>query len=330
MLIRWLLPVLGLVLALTAGRTMAADDAWPTKPLTIVVATAAGGGFDLMARMTAPLLGQQLGVPVAVINKEGGSELIGSAYLLSQPHDGNTILVVGSVPYWYADINELHAPFKLADFDVLNIQSEDRSSVMVPKDSRFKSLKDLLTEVKAHPGTLSVAVVRDSGEFYNFGIMRESLGLPPSAIRVVTYESSAPLRTALAGGQVDFAVISLDASASIIQLLKPLAIFGPPDKAFPGLPSVESVIKPMGAKSPEFVPSSYRAFVVPADFKTLYPDRYKKLLHAYQTVVQSPELIQKAAAASLPALWLGPDKSKQEIDHAFTLFQKHGNLLTEK
>jgi putative tricarboxylic transport membrane protein len=313
--------------ALSAQGAVAADT-WPTKPITIVVATAAGGGFDTVARMTAPLLSAQLGVPVTVVNKEGGSELIGSAYLLSQPHDGNTLLVVGSVPYWFADINELHAPFKVSDFDVLNIQSEDRSSVMVPKDSRFKSLKELIAEIKAHPGTLSGAVVRDSGEFYNMGIMRESLGLPPSAIRLVTYESSTPLRSALAGAQVDFAVVSLDASASIIQLLKPLAIFGPTVKEFPDMPSVESVLKPMGAKDATFVPSSYRAFVVPADLKTLYPDRYKKLLAAYKTVVQSPELIQKAAAASLPAQWLGPEKSSAAIDRAFAILKRHENLLT--
>jgi len=317
-----------LIFVLTAQGTAGADT-WPTKPITIVVATAAGGGFDLMARMTAPLLGERLGVPIAVLNREGGSELIGSAYALSQPHDGNTILVVGSVPYWYADINEFHAPFKLDDFEVLNIQSEDRSSLMVPKNSRFKSLKELIAEIKAHPGTLSGAVVRSSGEFYNMGIMRESLGLPPTAIRVVTYESSTPLRSALAGGQVDFAVVSLDASASIIQLLTPLAIFGPPVKDFPGLPSVESVLKPMGA-NPVFVPSSYRAFVVPADFKTLYPDRYKKLLDAYKSVVQSPALIAKANAASLPAQWIGPEKSRAEIERAFALLKRHENLLTEK
>ncbi len=328
MLTRWLPAVLGFVFVLAAHGAVAADT-WPTKPITIVVATAAGGGFDLMARMTAPLLSAKLGVPVAVMNREGGSELIGSAYALSQPHDGNTILVVGSVPYWYADINEFHAPFKLDDFDVLNIQSEDRSSVMVPKNSRFKSLKELLAEIKAHPGTLSGAVVRSSGEFYNMGILRESLGLPPSAIRVVTYESSTPLRSALAGAQVDFAVVSLDASASIIQLLTPLAIFGPPVKDFPDLPSVESVLKPMGA-NPVFVPSSYRAFVVPADFKTLYPDRYKKLLAAYKGVVESPELIAKANAASLPAQWIGPDKSRAEIARAFALLKRHENLLTEK
>jgi putative tricarboxylic transport membrane protein len=326
MLTRWLPPALGLALALTAQGAVAADT-WPVKPITIVVATAAGGGFDTVARMTAPLLSAQLGVPVTVVNKEGGSELIGSAYLLSQPHDGNTLLVVGSVPYWFADINELHAPFKVSDFDVLNIQSVDRSSVMVPKDSRFKSLKDLIAEIKAHPGTLSGAVVRDSGEFYNMGILRESLGLPPSAIRLVTYESSTPLRYALAGGQVDFAVISLDASASIMQLLKPLAIFGAPVHDFPDLPSVENVIKPARA---EFVPSSYRAFVVPADFKTLYPDRYKKLLAAYKSVVQSPELIAKAAAASLPAQWIGPEKSTAAIESAFAILKRHENLLTEK
>src|ERR1700735_2053029 len=68
---------------------------WPTDPITIVVTTKAGGGFDAMARNLAPALSRELGVPVNVLDKEGGAMVLGTKYFLGQPHDGNTLLVSG-------------------------------------------------------------------------------------------------------------------------------------------------------------------------------------------------------------------------------------------
>ena len=324
------------VLATMSGKGAFAADAWPTNPITIVVATRPGGGFDLMARTLAPALSKELGVPVVVMNKPGGSMLLGSAYALSQPHDGNTLLCAGPAPYWYADINRFHAPFKLSDFDILNIEWADRSGIFVPASSHITSLKELLAAIKAHPGKLSAGAVRDSGEFYNLGILRKSLGLPPSAVRVVTYGASAPLRSALAGGQLDFAVVSLDASIQMLSLMKPLAVFGSPlqpSRSLPvtltRLPTVSSVLKGFGSSNPDFVPSSLRAIIAPADFKQHYPDRYKKLLAAYQKVVQNPQFIADSAKKGIAVQWEGPAKSLAEVEQAFTVFNKYKDLVSQ-
>ncbi len=155
-----------------SARTSAAAS-WPDQPITIVVSTNAGGGFDTMARSLAPALSKEFGVPVNVLDKPGGAMLLGTKYFLSLPHDGNTLLVSGPSPYWYFDINKFHAGYDLKDFDVLNVQWTDKTGVFVPKGGRFQSFRAILDAIKAQPGTVSCGVVRDSGEFFNSGILLE-------------------------------------------------------------------------------------------------------------------------------------------------------------
>ena len=127
-----------------------------------------------MARNLAPALSHELGVPVNVIDKPGGAMVIGTKYFLNQPHDGNTLLVSGPSPYWYVDINKFHAGYKLEDFDILNIQWADKSAVFVPAGSKLKSFREIVDSIKARPGELSCGVVRDSGEYFNSGILLDN------------------------------------------------------------------------------------------------------------------------------------------------------------
>ena len=283
--------------------------AWPDEPITIVVSTKAGGGFDMMARNLAPALSQELGVPVNVLDKPGGAMVIGTRYFLSQPHDGNTLLVSGPAPYWYVDINKFHAGYDLKDFDILNVQWTDKTGVFVPKGGRYQSFKDIIDAIKAHPGDVSCGVVRDSGEFFNAGILLNALKLPLSAIRLVTYEASAPLRTALAGNQLDFALVSLEASLSMLSLITPVAVFNDvPIPDLPDVPTANDVLKPEGI-TVDFVPSSMRALITYADLKEKYPDRYARLRDAYKKILHDPEFFAKAKSKASAPTGSGPEKS---------------------
>jgi putative tricarboxylic transport membrane protein len=322
----WLLA--GAAAAGIAARKAAAA-AWPDEPITIVVSTKAGGGFDMMARNLAPALSKELGVPVNVLDKEGGAMVIGTRYFLSQPHDGNTLLVSGPAPYWYADINKFHAGYDLKDFDILNVQWTDKTGVFVPKGGKYQSFKAILDAIKAHPGEVSCGVVRDSGEFFNAGILMSALKLPLSAIRLVTYEASAPLRTSVAGGQLDFALVSLEASLTMLSLITAVAIFNDtPIAELPGTPTADSVLKAEGITA-TFVPSSMRALITYADLKEKYPDRYEKLRSAYEKVLQDPEFLAKAKKQGVGTDWLGPEQSLAQIKAAYAIFDQYKSLLNQ-
>ena len=307
----------------------AAAATWPDEPITIVVSTKAGGGFDMMARNLAPALSKELGVPVNVLDKEGGAMVIGTRYFLSQPHDGNTLLVSGPAPYWYADINKFHAGYDLKDFDILNIQWTDKTGIFVPKGGKFQSFKEIIDAIKAHPGEISCGVVRDSGEFFNVGILMNALKLPLSAIRLVTYEASAPLRTAVAGGQLDFALVSLEASLSMLSLITAVAIFNDvPIPELPGTPTAGDILKAEGVTA-VFVPSSMRALITYADLKEKYPDRYARLRGAYEKVLHDPEFLAKAKKQGVGTDWLGPERSLAQIKAAYAIFDQYKNLLNQ-
>ena len=310
-----------------AARTASAA-AWPNQPITIVVATKAGGGFDHMARNLAPALSRRLGVPVDVLDKPGGAMVLGTSYFLSQPHDGNTLLVAGPSPYWYFDIHKFHAGYDLKDFDILNVQWTDKTGIFVPKGGRFQSFRAIVDAIKAHPGTLSCGVVRDSGEFFNSGILLDSLKLPLSAIRLVTYEASAPLRTALAGDQLDFGMVSAEASLGMLSLIKPVAVFNDvPMPELPNAPTVNDVLKSDGV-TVDFVPSSMRALISYADLKEKHPDQYSRLHDAYKKVLHDPGFIAEAKKQGIGTDWLGAAKSLEKIKAAYAIFDKYKILLS--
>lgn len=327
-------PFLGLLAAAASALKYSASKAfaaepWPTEPISIVVTTKAGGGFDHMARNLAPALSRELGVPVNVVDKPGGAMVLGTKYFLNQPHDGNTLLVSGPSPYWYVDINKFHAGYKLEDFDILNIQWTDKSGVFIPTGGRLRSFREIVDAIKARPGEISCGVVRDSGEYFNSGILLETLKLPLTAVRLVTYEASAPLRTALAGNQLDFALVSLEASLGMLTLMKPVAVFN--DERVPAIadvPTVNEVLKADGI-TVEFVPSSMRGLITYADLKEKHPDQYAKLTAAYEKVLHDPDFIAKAKKQEIGADWLGPEKSLAQIKAAYAIFDKYKDLLTK-
>jgi tripartite-type tricarboxylate transporter receptor subunit TctC len=310
-------------------RRAAAAAPWPTEPIAIVVSTGPGGGFDLMARTLAPALSHELGVPVNVIDKPGGAMVIGTNYFLSQPHDGNTLLVSGPSPYWYVDINKFHVRYKLADFDIFNVQWTDKTGVFVPMNGKLKSFREIIDTIKAKPGEISCGVVRDSGEYFNIGILLDALKLPYNAVRLVTYESSAPVRTAIAGDQLDFALVSLEGSVTMLTLMKPVAVFNESRVAlFADTPTVDEVLKPDGI-TVNFVPSSMRCLALPADLQQKYPERRARLFEAYQKVLQDPDFRAKTGKLAIGADWLGPEKSLAAVQAAYAILDRYKDLLNK-
>src|SRR4051794_8738474 len=92
--------VLTFLLAMFAGVSATAfADTYPNRPIKLVVAFAAGSGVDSMARIVAAGLQKELGVPVIVDNRPGGSALIGTAFVAKSPPDGYTLVMAGSATH---------------------------------------------------------------------------------------------------------------------------------------------------------------------------------------------------------------------------------------
>lgn len=144
-------------LATTAGvhaGNAAAADAWPTKPVRIIVPFAPGGGADGSARVLAEVLAPQLGQAVIVENKPGAGSAIGVAAAL-QSRDGHTLLMGSNSMVINPSLNPKLTYDVARDFDAIGMVSQQPLVLVVPAESKAKTVADLVAQAKAQPGKLS-------------------------------------------------------------------------------------------------------------------------------------------------------------------------------
>jgi len=145
-------------LAVTLASPWAMAQAYPTRPVRIVVPQPPGGGFDTVGRLLADRLGKQMGQSFVVENRPGSGTLVGTDLVAKAAPDGYTLLV-GSVSNLALNMG-LYAnlPYdSLRDFEALGLAVSYSYTLMARKDLPFRSLKDVIAHARANPGQLSYA-----------------------------------------------------------------------------------------------------------------------------------------------------------------------------
>lgn len=173
------------------------------KPLRIIVPFPAGGQTDVQARMLATKLQPALGVPVVVENKPGASSILGVQEMLKAPPDGHTVVYTIAItasqnPHLFSKL-----PYD-AQRDLVPIMFAARSAtvLIVPANSPFNSVRDLVEHAKANPGKLNFASFSLGSTSH---LMAESLQhATGTKMNHVPFKGSADAGVALVGGQVDF------------------------------------------------------------------------------------------------------------------------------
>jgi tripartite-type tricarboxylate transporter receptor subunit TctC len=144
------------VLALAAP--WAAGQAWPSKPIRMVVPFPAGGATDLLARAIAQGLGSALGQPVVIDNRPGAGGTLGSGEVMRAAPDGHTLLMATSSTHSIAPHLNPNLPYKPElDFTPVAEVATAPNIVLVPKDLPVASMKELIAYAKARPGQLNYA-----------------------------------------------------------------------------------------------------------------------------------------------------------------------------
>ena len=207
--------------SLLAGATLAlaAPSAWaqafPQKPVRLLVTAPAGGTSDMVARMVAEGLTPLLGQPVIVENKPGALGGIAMQDLLSSPHDGHTLVVapnalVSEVPH---TLKPRYDPFK----DIRPLAELARSGLVLVSNPALpaKNLNELVAYVKASPGKISYAS-------YSAGTLSHVLGLQMSKVAGldmthVAYKGSPPALVDVMGGHVP---LMFDGVATSLPMIK--------------------------------------------------------------------------------------------------------------
>jgi tripartite-type tricarboxylate transporter receptor subunit TctC len=233
--------------------------AFPSKTIKIVVPFGAGGVADLTARTVAQKLAESLGQPVVVDNKPGaGGVVAGDAVAKSEP-DGHTLLLMSNGTAVSAGLFKTLPFDTLRDFVPISTLGSFDIAVIVPADSKFNSLADLLAFAKANPGKLNIGSI-NIGSTQNLAaeLFKTTSGMDA---QIVPFNGTPAVITALRGGQIDAALEILGPVLSQInaKALRALVVTG--EKRAEVLPNVPTA-KESGL--PGFVASSWNALAAPA------------------------------------------------------------------
>ena len=299
---------------------------YPDRPVTIVVGFGVGGSADRMTRSMSKFIGDELGQPVQVINKRGAGTLLASKYVLNQPHDGYTIYASGFSPYLSNTILEGNADFTIEDFAYINFQWYDEDIIALNKDSKYKDLPDLLEAIRTRPKTVRASVVRGSGGHLMAKLLLEVNGIPQKNLNLVTYNSGGLARAAVAGGVVDYIVISAEGTESIREYVRPLAIVSDQRNPEWDAPTLNEALKPMGISVP-ILPGSIRGYATTAEFKRNYPQRFNKIAEAIKKALENEELLDILERSSIGSRWTGPEQSEITMETTFRIFEDYSYLL---
>ncbi len=178
----------------------ASAQAFPTKPIEVMVPFPAGGSTDLMARATAREMTEFLGQNVVVDNRGGGAGTVGMAALARERPDGYTLGVVPAAPL----VNQPHmrrTPYDLDRFDYVCQLFSSPQALAVKPGSQFENLEQLVDYAKAHPGELTYGSP-GPGSLPHLA-MERFLQLADVDIEHVPFTGDGPGATALMGGHID-------------------------------------------------------------------------------------------------------------------------------
>ena len=227
-------------LAFGAASLAGAQEAFPARPIAIIVPAAAGGYSDVTARLVAQALTRDLGQSVIVDNRAGGTGLIGMQAVARAQPDGYTLGWGGNSPLVIVPYLRKAPPYDpLRAFSPISMGTTSPYIIAVSPTSSVRTLPELLAQGKANPGKLSYATSGVGGTSH---LATELLGRMAGIQTLhIPFKGGSENATSVIAGHVDFPV---DASASLLPLinggkLRALAVTG--DRRMPQLPDVPTV-----------------------------------------------------------------------------------------
>ncbi len=183
-------------------------QSYPARPLTMVVPWGAGGGTDAVARMLAALLEKELGQPVNVVNRTGGSGVVGHQAFAAAAPDGYTIgLITAEISMMhYQGLTKLDG----ASFTPLGLVNVDAAAIQVNADSPYKTMAELIDAIRKNPGKLRASGTARGGSWHLslYGMLAD-LKIDPTTVPWVPSASNAAGLQELAAGGVQIVCGSL-------------------------------------------------------------------------------------------------------------------------
>lgn len=225
---------------LTTPSAVAADAAYPSRPITLVVPFPPGGATDVNGRLLAERLSRELGQPFVIENRAGAGTIIGAGHVAKSAPDGHTLLVSSGTTFTVNPAIRSNLPYDpVKSFEPIGIAGRTGLVLLANKDVPVQTFKQFVDYVKAAPGKYSYGS-------YGTGTTSQFAGetmLNATGLKMVhvPYKGSAPAMTDLVGGQIPFTVDTVSAAIPQLQSGKIKAIALTTAKRTPLLPGVPTM-----------------------------------------------------------------------------------------
>lgn len=282
---RALLGTTGALLALPA----LGQARYPNRPITMVVPWGAGGGTDQTARIVGSLLERKLGQPVNVVNRTGGSGVVGHSAIATAAPDGYTIGMITveiTMMHWQG-LTQLNPE----SYTPLALMNSDPPGVQVKNDSPYQDIKALADAIKARPAGTFRASGTGQGGIWHLALVGwlQAMGLRGDHVRWVPSNGAAPAMQELAAGGVDIVTCSVPEARAMIDAgrAKALAIMAPQrNPQFANVPTLNeslginySVGAWRGIAGPRGLPAEVTGVLVPALKEAFDSSEFKEFMN---------------------------------------------------
>ncbi|RUP27425.1 MAG: tripartite tricarboxylate transporter substrate binding protein [Curvibacter sp.] len=233
---KFLQTLLPIAVATSFCTPLLAQTTWPDKPVRIVVPYAAGGTTDFAARQVAQKLTEQTGQSFFVENKTGASGTIGSNFVAKAAPDGNTLLTndttYAMLPAIFKKLPWDHA----SDLIPVTTLAITPVVLVVPAQSPFKTVADLIAHAKSHPGQLNFG---SGGAGSSTHLAGEVFKKEAHVFMThIPYKGAGDAMLALMGNQVDVLITASPTAIPVVKGGKVRALATTGDKRLAGLPGV--------------------------------------------------------------------------------------------
>jgi tripartite-type tricarboxylate transporter receptor subunit TctC len=312
-----LIPVAAAVVGIAglAVSPVALAQAYPVKPVRVVVAWPPGGSNDVVPRVMAPRLTEALGQPFIVENRAGATGTIGSDVVAKSPPDGYTILVTSAThvanPHTYKKL-----PYDtMRDFSGVMPLAVQIGMLVVHPSLPVKSVKELIALAKSRPDQIAWAST-GSGS-YTWLTMALFLQMTGTRMLEVNYKGGGPAVIALASGEVQVFFVGIGALTAALpaQRVRPLGVASDKRlKQFPDIPTVSETVPgyEMTAWIGAFVPSATPREIV------------ERLNAEFRKALDHPDVSRVLSAQTLDPMPMTPDEFAQRLK---TDYEKYGKLI---
>ena len=252
------------VLVIAAGREARAQD-WPTRPITLVVPFAAGGGVDVSARIQAQGMSERLGQPIVVDNMGGAAGMTGALHVAKAEADGYTVLIGNSGTQAFSQsLHKTPLYNSVSDFTPVGLATESPRILIARKDLPVSNLQQFIAYVKANQAKMQFGSAGvGSGTHLPCVLLNTALGV---TVTHVPYRGEGPAQQDLIAGRLDYMCSTIQTGAALVKQgeVKGIAVMSPqrvkiipdlPTTGEQGLPGVEASVwnaffLPPGAPAP--------------------------------------------------------------------------------